>query len=397
MASLFKIVSFIRSQGNQWSRCWVWAFSYSEEKIEALRVDKQRLREIIKELKKWKAPATVLLSLYVPPGRPVSDVVNLLRQELSISDNIKLKRTKNAVQRALASAIDRFSKVTKIPDNGLVYFAGEDVETGDFISVMLIPPEEVRLFFYRTDKYFHTEFLEEMVYEHNVIGLIIVERDAATLGLLKGNRLVVLEEMEEYIPGKHEKGGQSQRRYDRIIEQMVEDFYKKVGEHANRAFLPLLEQGKLKAVLVGGPAYSKYDFVQGDYLDYRLKKILINQLIDVSYQGEAGLREMVMKAQDVLKEQEYVEGLQVIEEFKLHLAKDDGMVVYGEDEVNNALEMGAVKVLVVSEERGDVEKWLEKAKNYGAKVVVVNNDMPEGEWFYKTFNGVAGILRYKAG
>ncbi|MGC9121881.1 MAG: peptide chain release factor aRF-1, partial [Thermogladius sp.] len=75
--------------------------------MEALRVDKQRLREIIKELKKWKAPATVLLSLYVPPGRPVSDVVNLLRQELSISDNIKLKRTKNAVQRALASAIDR--------------------------------------------------------------------------------------------------------------------------------------------------------------------------------------------------------------------------------------------------------------------------------------------------
>ncbi|NAZ27371.1 MAG: peptide chain release factor 1 [Thermogladius sp.] len=374
-----------------------WAFSFSEEKLEALRVDKQALREIIKELKKWKAPATVLLSLYVPPGRPVSEVVNLLREELSISDNIKLKRTRNAVQRALAAAIDRVSKISKIPDKGLVFFAGENVETGDFISIMLIPPEEVRVFFYRTDKTFHTEFLEDMVYEHNIIGLILVERDAATIGLLKGNRLIVLEEMEEYIPGKHEKGGQSQRRYDRIIEQMVEDFYKKVGEHANKAFLPLLEEGKLKALLVGGPAYSKYDFVQGEYLDYRLKKILVDQLIDVSYQGEAGLRELVMKAEDILREQEYVEGLKAIEEFKLHLAKDDGMVVYGENEVDNALELGAVKELIVSEERGDVEKWLEKAKSHGARVVVINNDMPEGEWFYKTFNGVGGILRFKTG
>jgi peptide chain release factor subunit 1 len=263
--------------------------------------------------------------------------------------------------------------------------------------MMLIPPEEVRVFFYRTDKTFHTEFLEDMVYEHSIIGLILVERDAATIGLLKGNRLIVLEEMEEYIPGKHEKGGQSQRRYDRIIEQMVEDFYKKVGEHANKAFLPLLEEGKLKALLVGGPAYSKYDFVQGEYLDYRLKKILVDQLIDVSYQGEAGLRELVMKAEDILREQEYVEGLKAIEEFKLHLAKDDGMVVYGENEVDNALELGAVKELIVSEERGDVEKWLEKAKSHGARVVVINNDMPEGEWFYKTFNGVGGILRFKTG
>jgi len=175
-------------------------------------------------LKKWKAPATVLLSLYVPPGRPVSEVVNLLREELSISDNIKLKRTRNAVQRALAAAIDRVSKISKIPDKGLVFFAGENVETGDFISMMLIPPEEVRVFFYRTDKTFHTEFLEDMVYEHSIIGLILVERDAATIGLLKGNRLTVLEEMEEYIPGKHEKGGQSQRRDDRIIEQLVEAF-----------------------------------------------------------------------------------------------------------------------------------------------------------------------------
>jgi peptide chain release factor subunit 1 len=358
-----------------------------------MRVDKQKLREIIRELKKWKAHATILLSLYVPPGRPVSDVLNMLRQELSITDNIKLKKTKSAVQRALSMAIDRLSKVPKIPDKGLVLFAGENPDTGESIIVMLIPPEEVPVYYYRTDKYFHTEFLEEMVSESNIIGLLLIERDAATIGMLKGNRLKIVEELEDYIPGKHEKGGQSQRRYDRIIEQMVEEFYKRVGEHANRVFLPLYEQGRLKGILVGGPAYAKYDFLEKDYLDYRLKKIVLPELIDVGYQGEAGLREMILKAGDLLKEQEFADLLKFIEEFKLHLAKDDGLAVYGEDEVRNVLEMGIVAVLIISEEREDVEKWLELAKKGGAKALVLSSDVPESEWFNKTFNGLAGILR----
>ena len=372
-----------------------WVFSYSEEKLQSLRVDRRRLKNIINELKKWHAPATVLLSLYIPPGRPVSDVLNMLRQELSITDNIKLKKTRNAVQRALSAAIERLSKVPKIPDKGLALFCGEDMNTGDFICIMLIPPEKVPVYYYRTDKEFHTEFLEEMVLESNLVGLILVERDAATLGLLKGSRLEVLEELEAYIPGKHHRGGQSQRRFDRIIEQLVDEFYKRVAEHAKKHFLPLLEQGKLKAILIGGPAYSKYDFLEGNYLDYRLKQIVLPRLIDVGYQGEVGLREMIMKAADILKEQEYVDALKAVEEFKLHMAKDDGLIVYGEDEVKQALQMGAVKTLIIDESRADALEWAELAKKFGAKPVYLSDDIPEGAWLKKTFGGIVGILRYR--
>ncbi len=295
----------------------------------------------------------------------------------------------------MSSAIERLSKVPKTPPNGLVLFCGEDMNTGDFICLMFSPPEKVPVWFYRTDKEFHTEFLEDMVIESNLVGLILVERDAATIGLLKGSRLEILEELEDYIPGKHHKGGQSQRRFDRIIEQMVHDFYKRVGEHAARHFLPLLEQGKLKAILIGGPAYSKYDFYEGDYLDYRLKRIVLPKLIDVGYQGEPGLREMLLKAGDLLKEQMYVDALKAVEEFKLHLAKDTGMAIYGEDEVKAALQMGAVKTLIIDEERPDVDEWLELAKKYGAKPVLLSSDVPESEWIRKTFGGIAGILRYR--
>ncbi len=363
--------------------------------MKKLKVDRLQLKRIIQELKKWGAPATVLLSLYIPPGRPMSDVLSLLRQEYAITDNIKLKKTRTAVQRALSAAMDRLSKIPKVPDNGLALFCGENMDTGDFICIMFIPPEKVPVFFYRTDKYFHTEFLEDMVVESNLVGLIIVERDAATIGLLKGSRLEVLEELEDYIPGKHHRGGQSQRRFDRIIEQMVHEFYKRVAEHAKRHFEPLIQQGKLKAILLGGPAYSKYDFLEGDYLDYRLKRLVLPKLVDVAYQGEIGLREMVMKAGDILKEQMYVDALKAVEEFKLHLAKDDGLVVYGEEEVKQALDMGAVKILIIDETREDAHEWIEYAKKRGAKPVLLSDDIPEGAWIKKTFGGIVGILRYR--
>jgi peptide chain release factor subunit 1 len=160
----------------------------------------------------------------------------MLRQELAITDNIKLKRTKDRVQRALTAAIDRLSSISKIPQNGLVLFAGENDDTGEFICLMFSPPDPVTVYFYRTDKYFHLEFLEDMLEESDVYGLIVIERDEATIGLLKGSSLIVLEEVEGYVPGKHSKGGQSQRRYDRIIEELVEEFYKRVGEIVNKHF-----------------------------------------------------------------------------------------------------------------------------------------------------------------
>lgn len=347
-------------------------------------------------MKKWSAPATVLLSLYIPPGRPVSDVVNMLRQEASIAQNIKLKRTRDAVESAIRSAIDRLVAINKVPETGLVMFCGQNFDTNEFKCYMFSPPEKVTVYFYRTDKQFHTEFLEDMVETSDVYGLLIVERDQGTIGLLRGSRIEVLDEEEGYVPGKHMMGGQSQRRIDRIIEELYHDFLKSFGEKVNSYFLPYLESGKLKGILLGGPGYAKKDFYDSDYLDYRLKKLILLPLVDIGYQGEAGLREMVMKSKDLLKNQKYVEIEDLIEELKYHMAKDDGLVVYGIEEVNKALSMGAVdKMIVYDEGRPELEKIAQEAEKYGTKVYIVGEEVPEAEWVRKTFGGLVGKLRYR--
>ena len=103
-----------------------------------------------------------------------------------------------------------------------------------------------------------------------------------------------------------------------------------------------------------------------------------------------------MKARSVVQTQLYRDAVEALEEFKGHLAKGTGMVVYGEADVKRALEMGAVKLLLIHEDREDLEEWKEMAENYsGAKVVVIPNSLPESEWFKNTFGGLAGILRYR--
>ncbi|TRM92611.1 peptide chain release factor 1, partial [Sulfolobus sp. A20-N-G8] len=133
-----------------------------------------------------------------------------------------------------------------------------------------------------------------------------------------------------------------------------------------------------------------------EYFDYRIKKMIIQPLIDVSDQGEVGLREMVMRAQDLLKNQQYVEVQKLLEELKYHLAKDDGLIIYGIDAIKKAVEMGAVDSLIIYEDSGDeVEKLSQEAENYGVKIYVVNDEIPEAEWVRKTFNGIVGKLRYR--
>ncbi|MEM3490834.1 MAG: peptide chain release factor aRF-1, partial [Fervidicoccaceae archaeon] len=332
---------------------------------------------------------------YIPPGRPVSDVVNMLRTELSITDNIKLKRTKDAVQTSLSMAIDRLSSISKIPENGLVLFCGVNSDTGKQICMMFSPPETVKIYYYRTDKWFHTEFLEEMVSEKNYYGLIIIERDEATIGLLKGTTIELLDNLMSYIPGKHTKGGQSQRRFDRIIEQMVEDFYKTVAERVKQLFEPILLEGKLKGILIGGPGYSKQDFVNGEYLEKRFRDLVINKLIDVGYQNEAGLRELVIKASDVLQDHRYSDAFKRVEELKTHMAKADGLAIFGYDEVKQAADIGALQVLLVVEDHPLIDELEALAKKSGAELVVVPLNSPEGEWLQSSFEGIAGIVRYK--
>ncbi|MEM3587616.1 MAG: peptide chain release factor aRF-1, partial [Candidatus Jordarchaeaceae archaeon] len=204
-------------------------------------IEEYKLQKLIKELESKEGRGTELISLYIPPGRQISDVMNALKQEYSQASNIKDRRTRHHVLDALTSCIQRLKLFKTVPENGLVIFCGY-ISTGipgdEKMEIhMIIPSEPIRTYLYRCDSKFYLDPLKEIITEKEFYGLIVMDRNEATFAILKGRQLYILDTITSGVPGKHDAGGQSQRRYERVIEQMAHEFYKRVAEYAEKFFL----------------------------------------------------------------------------------------------------------------------------------------------------------------
>ena len=55
----------------------------------------------------------------------------------------------------------------------------------------------------------------------------------------------------------------------------------------------------IKGLIVSGPGPTKEDFINNNYLEYRLQNMIIST-IDASYSGAEGIREAFAKSSEIL-------------------------------------------------------------------------------------------------
>ncbi|MEM4155722.1 MAG: peptide chain release factor aRF-1 [Archaeoglobaceae archaeon] len=393
-------------------------------------------RRKLEELDSYRGKGTELITLYIPPDKNIADIANQLREELSQASNIKSKQTRTNVITGLEAILNRLKLYRKPPEHGMVILSGLVTIDGKekHITEIIEPPEPVPLYKYHCDAKFFLEPLKEMLREKKLYGLIVIDRREATIGLLRGRRIDVLDYDTSMVPGKHRQGGQSSVRFERLREIAIHEFYKKVGDMASNAFLP--HKDKLVGILIGGPSPTKDEFYQGGYLHHELQRKVLG-LFDVGYTSESGLYELVDKAKDLLSEVDLVREKSLMSRFLYEISRD-GLAVYGEEEIRKYLELGAVDTLLVSEdlrlervryrcptcgeekgvtlkdkavskqfcvkdgvemeevERIDVVLELSGiAERMNTKVEFLSTETEEGEVLLRAFGGIAGILRYK--
>jgi len=400
-------------------------------------LQKYEFRRSLEEVRKLTGRGTELISLYIPPSRQISDVANYLRSEYSQSSNIKSASTRKNVQSAISSILSRLKNFKQPPENGLVFFVGHrsiGADQTDMVQFVLEPPDPVPTFIYRCDSKFFTEPIESMLETKETFGLIVIDRSEATIGLLHGKRIMPVKNMQSLVPSKHGRGGQSARRFERLIEIAAHEYYKKVADVANDAFL---SRPDLKGILVGGPGPTKDYFVKSEYLHYELQKKIIDTF-DTGYTDEYGLKELVEKAREALRDLDLMREKDIMQRLFEEIRKTEGgLSVYGEDQVKNALMIGAVDTLIVSEDLrrvklklkcpndGSTKEVLAKdsteevkcdkcgtimhveevddlvadmaklADQNNTKVEFISGESEEGGLLLKAFGGVAGILRFR--
>ena len=399
-------------------------------------MEKYRFKRALEDIEHAEGRGTELVSVYVPPDRPIFEVTNYLRGEYSQSSNIKSTSTRKHVMQAIESIINRLKQWRMPPPNGLVCFMGhKDIgaDQTSMVAYVLEPPEPVASFLYRCDSRFYTEPLHEMLAEKDVYGLIVIDRNEATLGVLRGKRIETIKSMDSQVPGKHRMGGQSARRFERLIELAAHEFYVKVADIATEAFL---NRRDLKGLLIGGPGYTKDYFVKETYLHHELQKKVLGTF-DTGYTNENGLRELVEKARDLLQGLDLMREKTLVQRLMEEIRKEDGgLAAYGETQVRHVLQVGAVDTLLVSEglrklrlkvrcangheeertvadeatlpkcptcgaeysvveKRDIVDEFSGLADRTNAKVELISADSDEGELLLRAFAGIAAILRYR--
>ncbi len=310
-----------------------------------------RLRKTLNTLAKKEGSHTELITLYVPPGKQISDAINMLRDEYGTASNIKSTTTRKNVQEAIVKVQQRLKLFKDPGEKGIVIFCGAIPQEGGgpgserMETYVITPPEPIKIYLYRCDSRFHTEHLQEMLREKETFGILLIDSSDATIATLQGKRLEIVRQMYSGVSGKTRAGGQSARRYERLRDMQLNEYFTRVGRHANDAFLPI---DNLKGIILAGPGPTKYDFEKGEYLNYQLKNKIID-VIDTAYVEEQGVKEVVEKAPEIMRKVRYIEEKQIMQQFLYELGHDTGLITYGEAEVRRALESGAVKTLLLSE------------------------------------------------
>lgn len=390
----------------------------------------------LEELESYKGKGTELITLYIPPDKNIADIANQLREELSQAQNIKSKQTRTNVSAGLEAILNRLKQYRKPPEHGMVIISGVVNVNGreKHITEIIEPPEPVPIYKYHCDSTFYLEPLKDMLREKKLYGLIVIDRREATVGILKGRRIEVLNSDTSMVPGKHRQGGQSSVRFERLREIAIHEFYKKVGDMATESLLPYKDQ--LLGIVIGGPSPTKEEFFEGNYLHHELQRKVL-ALVDVGYTDESGLYELVEKAKDILEEADLIREKKLMQRFMSEVAKD-GLAAYGESEVRYYLQMGAVDILLLSEDlryervryrcpkcgsekemtlKENIEKQVvcdkdgiameeverrdivlelsEIAESMGSRVEFLSTESEEGEVLFKAFGGIAAILRFK--
>ncbi len=153
-----------------------------------------------------------------------------------------------------------------------------------------------------------------------------------------------------------------------------------------------------KKILLAGPGFTK-DNLKKFIDDKKIKGFPQVMTESVSSVGEAGFRELISqgKLSGIEKQLQMTKESKSIEEFLFALSK--GKAEYGPAKVAEAIKMGAVGKLILSEtyllqNRKEAESVLDSAEAIKCETEIISSKNPQ-EKNINGFGGIVAILRYK--
>ena len=215
------------------------------------------------------------------------------------------------------------------------------------LKIDLEPYKPINTSMYRCDSVFHTEEMRKLLEDTDKFGFLIMDGNGSLFGYVQGNTRTVINKFTVDLPKKHGRGGQSSNRFARIRTERRHNYLRKVAEAATVAFITN-DRPNIKGLVLAGSADFKTDLNKSDLFDPRLLPIVI-KIVDIAYGGENGFNQAIELASDALKNVKFVHEKKLVGRFFEEIAKDSGKFSFGLKDTMDALEYGAVEILIIWE------------------------------------------------
>jgi hypothetical protein len=137
---------------------------------------------------------------------------------------------------------DQIAEIAAASDTGSVMFA----RAGE--TVLVVPPFPLET----DDDYseIYARYLIESLQRQRVVAALLLRLGGFTVGLFRGDAVADSKTDRRFVKNRHRKGGQSQRRFDRIREKQVHELFGKACAEAREKLEPY--EDEIQHVFFGG-------------------------------------------------------------------------------------------------------------------------------------------------
>ncbi len=166
-------------------------------------------------------------------------------------------------------------------------------------------------------------------------------------------------------------------------------------EYYSQIMETLMNQ-EAETIIVAGPGFERENLF--NFLKEKdpglAKRVSVEHADDT---GKAGVQQVLKtSANRVLQETRIARETESVEEVMTRIKKE-GLVAYGKQEISDAVRMGAVETLIVSEDKlEEFEKLMDEVERQRGQVTVISTEHESGEEFLG-LGGIAALLRFRTG
>lgn len=149
-----------------------------------------------------------------------------------------------------AESADRVAEIAGASDTGSVLFA----RAGEL--TLVVPPFPVEEEIDYSELYARP--LVELLERPRTVAALLLRRGGFSVGFFRAGAVTDSKTDQRFVKNRHRKGGQSQRRFDRIREKQVHELFAKACAEAREKLEPYEQE--IEFVFFGGDRHTLQDF-----------------------------------------------------------------------------------------------------------------------------------------